>query len=117
MARNQDDHVKNIAFLMDRQGQWTLSPAYDLTYSYRPSSLWTGMHQMTANGRREGFAWSDIKSVATTAGLKRGKAESITREVHEVVARWPEFATAAAIPPLQRDAIFTNLRLSKDLLP
>jgi len=117
MARNQDDHVKNIAFLMDRQGQWTLAPAYDLTYSYRPSSIWTGMHQMTVNGRREGFAWGDMKSVATAGGLKRGKAESITREVREVVARWPEFAEAAAIPQPQRDAIFANLRLSKDLLP
>ncbi len=34
MARNQDDHVKNIAFLMDKMGGWSLAPAFDVIYSY-----------------------------------------------------------------------------------
>ena len=110
MARNQDDHVKNIAFLMDRQGRWTLSPAYDLTFSYRPSSLWTGMHQMTVNGRRDGFRWEDIKSVAMAAGLKRGRAETIAMEVRAAVARWLEFAEAASVPPPLGDTIFASFR-------
>lgn len=117
MARNQDDHVKNISFLMDRRGHWALSPAYDLTFSYRPSGDWTGTHQMTVNGRRDGFTWGDIKAVAAVAGLKRGRAESIAREVHGAVERWTEFAEAADIAPAQRDAILANLRLSKGLLP
>ena len=37
VARNQDDHVKNIAFLMDRSGRWSLSPAFAVTYSYNPA--------------------------------------------------------------------------------
>ncbi|MBY0270848.1 MAG: HipA domain-containing protein [Burkholderiales bacterium] len=49
-ARNQDDHVKNIAFLMDPQGRWSLAPAFDMTYSYNPAGLWTATHQMTMNG-------------------------------------------------------------------
>ncbi|MCE5255297.1 MAG: type II toxin-antitoxin system HipA family toxin [Spirochaetaceae bacterium] len=117
MARNQDDHVKNISFLMDRSGRWALSPAYDLTFSYRPSGDWTGTHQMTVNGLRDGFGWGDLKAVAGVAGLKRGRAESITREVHDTVTRWPEFADAAGVAPAQRDAIFANLRLSSGLLP
>ena len=117
MARNQDDHVKNISFLMDRSGRWRLAPAYDLTFSYRPSGVWTGTHQMTVNGRRDGFAWNDLKAAAGVAGLKRGRAEDIAREVHDTVVRWPEFADAAGVVPGQRDAIFANLRLSQELLP
>lgn len=117
MARNQDDHVKNISFLMDRSGRWMLAPAYDLTFSYRPSGVWTGTHQMTVNGRRDGFAWNDLKTAAGVAGLKRGRAEEIAREVHGVVVRWPEFADAAGVVPAQRDAILANLRLSGELLP
>jgi len=117
MARNQDDHVKNISFLMDRRGHWTLSPAYDLTFSYRPSGAWTGTHQMTVNGRRDGFTWNDLKTAAGVAGLKRGRAEDIAREVHDTVARWPEFAEKADVEPVQRDAILANLRLSGELLP
>jgi serine/threonine-protein kinase HipA len=117
MARNQDDHVKNISFLMDRKGRWRLAPAYDFTFSYRPSGAWTGTHQMTVNGRRDGFTWADLKAAAGVAGLKRGRAEEIAREVHAAVVRWPEFADTAGVVPAQRDAIFANLRLSKELLP
>lgn len=40
VARNQDDHVKNIAFLMNPAGQWRLSPAFDVVYAFNPSGLW-----------------------------------------------------------------------------
>ena len=53
VGRNQDDHVKNIAFLMDRGGRWTLSPAYDLIYSWNPTGDWTSQHQMSINNKRE----------------------------------------------------------------
>jgi len=69
------------------------------------------------NGRRDGFTWADIKAAARVAGLKRGRAEEIAREVHAAVVRWPEFADTAGVVPAQRDAIFANLRLSKELLP
>ncbi|HIZ51540.1 MAG TPA: HipA domain-containing protein [Candidatus Pseudomonas excrementavium] len=62
IARNQDDHVKNIAFLMDRQGNWSLSPAFDVTYSYNPQGMWTGSHQMSMNGKRDGFMLEDFKA-------------------------------------------------------
>ena len=55
VARNQDDHTKNIAFLMDADGQWSLSPAFDLTYAYNPDGAWTSRHQMTLNGKRDGI--------------------------------------------------------------
>ena len=55
VARNQDDHVKNIAFLMDRSGKWELSPAFDVVYSYNPTGDWTAQHQMSLAGKRDGF--------------------------------------------------------------
>ncbi len=98
VARNQDDHVKNIAFLMDRDGSWSLAPAFDLTYSYSPSGAWTATHQMTMNGKRDGFLVEDFKACARTALLRQGRARTIVEEVHHAVARWPEFASAAGVP-------------------
>ncbi len=98
VARNQDDHVKNIAFLMDKAGQWTLAPAYDVTYSYNPSGVWTSMHQMTINGARDRFTRADLRAAARTAGLKQGRADALLDAMVAVVTRWPEYAAEAAMP-------------------
>jgi serine/threonine-protein kinase HipA len=97
IGRNQDDHVKNIAFLMDRKGAWSLSPAYDITYSYNPSGLWTHQHQMTMNGKRDGFTLEDFKACAKAASLKRGRDKAILEQVREAVLQWPRFAADAAV--------------------
>jgi serine/threonine-protein kinase HipA len=76
IARNQDDHVKNIAFLMDKSGKWSLSPAFDIMYAYNPSGAWTASHQMSLAGKRDGFTLADLKAVAETASMKRGRAEA-----------------------------------------
>lgn len=111
VARNQDDHVKNIAFLMDRSGKWSLSPAFDLTYSYQPSGKWTSSHQMTMNGKRDGFTLEDFKACAQSASMKRGRAEAIITEVRTVLSRWCDYADEARVNPAQRDKIQTALRL------
>jgi serine/threonine-protein kinase HipA len=97
VARNQDDHVKNIAFLMDKQGSWSLAPAFDVTYSYNPSGAWTAQHQMTINGKRDGFVTDDFKACAMSASMKRGRADAILEEVISSVRRWPEFAAQARV--------------------
>ncbi len=97
VARNQDDHVKNIAFLMDREGRWTLAPAFDVTYSYNPSGSWTATHQMTLNAKRDGFVMADVHAGGKSAGLKRGRAESLVEEVRAAVARWRDFAARAKV--------------------
>jgi serine/threonine-protein kinase HipA len=111
LARNQDDHVKNIAFLMDKSGQWSLSPAFDVTYSYNPNGLWTAAHQMTINGRNDDFGMADFRTCAKTASMKRGRAESLLDEVRQAVSRWKEYADAAGVDPVQRDRIQAALRL------
>lgn len=97
VARNQDDHVKNIAFLMDRRGGWSLAPAFDLTYAYNPVGAWTGRHQMSLAGKRDDFTRSDLRACARTAGMKRGRAETILDEVRAAVIRWDDWATAAGV--------------------
>ncbi len=111
VARNQDDHPKNIAFLMDRAGNWSLSPAFDMTYSYQPDGKWTANHQMTMNGKRSGFTLEDFKACAKNASMKRGSAESIVGEVRKVVARWRDYADESHVNPEQRDKIQAALRL------
>lgn len=97
VGRNQDDHVKNIAFLMDKRGQWSLSPGFDITYSYNPQGAWTATHQMTLNGKRDGFTREDVNACASIAGLKRGRADTMLDEVCQVVSRWPTFAEQAGV--------------------
>jgi serine/threonine-protein kinase HipA len=114
LARNQDDHVKNIAFLMDKSGAWSLSPGFDVTYAYNPTGLWTGRHQMTINGKVDGFTREDFKATAQVAGLKRGRSEAILAQVMEAVKAWPRYADAAGVPGFQRDKITQTLRLKFD---
>ena len=112
VARNQDDHVKNIAFLMDKRGNWSLAPAYDLTFSYQPDGRWTSSHQMSMNGKRDHFQTDDFVACAKNAGMKRGRAQSILREVDNVVGRWPQYAEEVGVPAVWRDHIASNLRLA-----
>jgi serine/threonine-protein kinase HipA len=112
VARNQDDHVKNIAFLMNPSGEWSLAPAFDVTYSYNPAGTWTGTHQMTLNGKRDGFTREDFALCARSALMKRGRAATILEEVQAAVERWPEFAAAAGVPDEWRDKIQKAHRLT-----
>lgn len=112
VARNQDDHVKNIAFLLDKDGQWRLSPAYDLTWSYKPGNQWLEAHQMTINGKRDDFVADDLFAVARAAGLKRGRDRKILDEVTEVVRDWATFADEAGVDEQLRDAAAASHRLS-----
>jgi len=111
LARNQDDHVKNIAFLMDRSGRWSLAPAFDVTYSFRPDGRWTSTHQMTMNSKRDGFDMADFDACARSASMKRGRAAAIVGDVRRAVARWGEFAEEARVAAHQRDEIRKALRL------
>lgn len=112
VARNQDDHVKNIAFLMNKQGEWSLAPAFDVTYSYNPSGSWTATHQMTLNGKRNAFTAEDFAACAKAALMKRGRAAIIIEEVQAAVARWPEFAAAAKLADEWHNKIQQTHRLT-----
>lgn len=97
VARNQDDHVKNISFLMDRSGTWRLSPAYDVAYSYNPSGSWTRDHQMSLAGKRNDFTHGDLMVFASNVGLKSNRANHAIEEIVGAVAQWHEFAERAGV--------------------
>ena len=97
IARNQDDHVKNIAFLMDKAGRWSLAPAFDMTYAYQPEGVWTSRHQMTMNGKQDDFELDDFKACASYAAMKRGRAENMIEEVRDVVRKWRYYADEAGV--------------------
>ena len=95
LARNQDDHTKNISFLMNSSGKWSLSPAYDLTYSHNPAGKWTNQHQMSVNGKRDGFSKQEL--IATGKSISIAKPELILDEVAAAVGKWQKFADAAGV--------------------
>ena len=113
IARNQDDHTKNISFLLDTDGTWYLSPAYDVTWSYMPGNFWVDSHQMSINGRRDHFVVADLLSVGSQ--IKGLKAKQIIREVHEAVMQWPVIAAKTGVSSVMINAIAKTHRL--DLLP
>jgi len=110
IARNQDDHVKNIAFLMDKSGNWRLSPAFDMTYSYNPRGDWTSVHQMSMNGKRDKFSLEDFRECAKSALMKRGRAGIIIEEVQEATNLWPEIANEVHIPEDTINKIYKTFR-------
>lgn len=98
VARNQDDHVKNIAFLMWPNGDWRLAPAFDLTYAYNPSTGAKGGHQMSVNGKRENISRTDLLELGAAAGVKPTRAKALVRQVLNCIERWPEFAESSLVP-------------------
>ena len=96
-ARNYDDHTKNIAFLMDKKGEWRLSPAYDMTFSYRENSIWVNAHQMLINGKAEHITKEDLIKVAEKAGFKVSEAEKSIRQVKDALLKWEDFAKEAGV--------------------
>ncbi len=112
VARNHDDHVKNIAFLMGRDGSWSLAPAYDLVWAFSPGNPWLDSHQMTVNGKRNGFTVADLAAAAEVAGLPRGRAQRIFAEVGEVVAGWPAVAEEVGVAEAMAERIASSHRLS-----
>lgn len=110
LIRNQDDHVKNIAFLMNRKGEWRLSPAYDVSYAYNPDGSWTHQHQMSLNGKRDGFALSDLIEFGIFCGFKPKKAEAIVRDIHAHVDDWMSYAEQAGVAEGAAAAIHRAMR-------
>lgn len=114
VARNQDDHVKNIAFLMNRRGEWALAPAFDISYSYNPSGAWTSQHQMSLGGKRDGFSMADLIAGGSIADISARDVRRIVGEITSVVSRWPTFAAEGGVARNFVDDVAGNLRLDLD---
>lgn len=102
VIRNQDDHTKNISFLMDNVGKWRLSPAYDLGFAYNPKGAWTNTHQMSINGKFDDITRKDLQAFAISNNIKN--ANEIIDKVCEVTSKWPEMAKNCGVPKEMIDA-------------
>lgn len=102
VIRNQDDHTKNISFLMDKTGKWTLSPAYDIGFAYNPKGSWTDTHQMSINGKFDDITRQDLLVCAAANNIKN--AAEIIDKVCETTAKWPEMAKNCGVPQEMIDA-------------
>jgi len=111
IARNHDDHSKNIAFILQDK-TWHLAPAYDLAYSYKPGSPWVNSHWMSLNGKRDQFTREDFYSLEPLSPLfTRRKINTIIDEISAQVAQWPRLAEEYEVPTRLREEITQHLRL------
>lgn len=108
-VRNQDDHTKNISFLMGEDGKWRLSPAYDVGYAYNPDGGWTATHQMSVNGKFDGIDRDDLLAFARAEGIKDA-AETIDK-VADSVSLWPRIAMDCGVPKEMVETIVKNMVL------
>lgn len=115
IAKNCDDHTKNITFLMDQKGQWKLSPAYDITYAHDPSNHWLKQHQMSVNGKRNDITVKDMLVVGETLGIRNRK--KIIEEVKDGVSNWERVAKNLDIPKTQYQSIQERIQINNYKLP
>ncbi|MEI6346996.1 MAG: type II toxin-antitoxin system HipA family toxin [Bacteroidota bacterium] len=111
VSRNHDDHTKNHSFIMSKKGEWRLAPAYDLMYSNSPKSKWTAQHQMSVNGKRSDFSWSDLISFGKTADIHN--PNHIIEQVVEVISKWGVYANSVSVEVKLIEEIQKNLLLIK----
>lgn len=113
VIRNQDDHVKNIAYLMDRTGKWRLSPAYDVVYSHNPTGDWTNAHQMTLNGKRDHFTMEDFYALGRFAEIRDNALRDMLEDIIEKARGWmSNYCSKAEVPEALAKRAFNGFRLS-----
>jgi serine/threonine-protein kinase HipA len=109
LGKNCDDHTKNFAFIMDENGTWKLSPAYDVCYAYRPTSPWVSKQSLSVQGKRENINKDDLLAVAKLLNVK--KATQIFTQVSEVVNKWNNYAEEQKVIAKLRDGIKETLMI------
>jgi serine/threonine-protein kinase HipA len=110
VGRNQDDHTKNFGFLMNKQGQWSLSPAFDMTYSYDPSGMWTKNHQINLNGKNNNFTKDDIVAFGNYCNLKEKKSIEILENTIKQFKKFEQLADEYKVDTILKNTILKNIR-------
>jgi len=106
MARNCDDHTKNLSFLLPQGGPWQLAPAYDVSYAFNPAGEWTYQHLMSVDGKFKDISRDDLLVVADRFGI--GTAPKLLKSVRDAVAEWPDFAHEAGLNDKDQSRIREN---------
>lgn len=110
VMRNQDDHTKNISFLMERNGKWHLSPAYDMGFAFNPTGRWTSSHQMSVNGKYDNIQRTDLLALADLNGIKNA-SETIDK-ICDAASGWAEIAKNCGVPKKIINAITPHLLIN-----
>ncbi len=111
VARNHDDHAKNFAFMLTGT-KWSLAPAYDIAYSYKPASKWVGTHWMRFNGKQDNFVRSDFQGLSSLSPMfTPNRVNAVIGQVIEQVSQWPMLAKQHGVPKSLIDEVQKNLRL------
>ncbi|MCF0232631.1 MAG: type II toxin-antitoxin system HipA family toxin [Enterococcus sp.] len=98
LANNHDDHVKNLSFLMNRKGTWSLAPAYDVTFACDPANYWLRGHQMSINEKTTDISSDDILACAKSLDISVRKANTIVEQVKTSISNWEKYAQQAYVP-------------------
>jgi serine/threonine-protein kinase HipA len=107
MARNCDDHTKNFAFRLKKDGKWELAPAYDICHAYSPNHQWVSRHALSINGKRSNITREDLLTIGKS--IKNKKAAETIDHIGSVIKNWKEFADAVEVSPTLRDEIAETL--------
>ena len=108
VARNCDDHTKNFAFRLKKEGKWELAPAYDLCHAYKPNHQWVSQHALSVNGKRKGISNNDLLVVGKS--IKCKNAADIINEIEATVLNWKKFANDVGVSAKLSNAIYTTIK-------
>lgn len=97
---NMDDHTKNFSFMMSKDGEWSLAPAYDLTYPFDPYQHNLKFHKMTINGKTKSISREDLLAVGKRVGIRNAKSY-----IDDVVSSVQEFKKLASTFPISNKTV------------
>lgn len=97
---------------MDREGEWSLSPSYDLIFSDGPG----GEHSMTVNGEGLAPTLQDIKTLANTSGIRSSDMNNIIDEVVTAVRKWISYAEEAEVSSQTLETISRSMYIKQLIL-
>ena len=107
LARNCDDHTKNFAFRLKKDGKWELAPAYDVCHAYQPNHQWVSQHALSINGKRNNIYKDDLLTIGKS--IKHKKAAETIEEISTIISQWKTFADQVEVSPKLRNEIAATL--------
>lgn len=108
LGGNIDDHDKNISFLMDKSGKWSLAPAYDVVYSIDPDTLYVQKGQyMSINGKNQGITMNDLLTIARYNNINR--PERLIEQAIDVISKVEDYLREDGVNEAARKMIQSEL--------
>lgn len=105
---NVDAHIKNFSFMMAEDGQWHITPAYDLTFScFCPGNRYDPTHALRINGKGTNITPTDLLEFAKRFAIKN--ANRIIRETVDAVMQFRQLATKHGVALYWIDQIEQHL--------